>query len=87
MLKEKGYRYLCVSRIKLKDYQRADINVNKTVIYDIRGNPIEPDIIKTDGIDDSFLYIPGQQKAARPKPNEGVYFVQTNLDESQETTL
>ncbi|MDT8442644.1 MAG: IS1634 family transposase, partial [Desulfuromonadales bacterium] len=164
MLKDKGYSYLCVSRMKLKDYQRADIDGNKTVIYDKRGNPIELDIVKTDGVDDSFLYVRSQQKAVkeasmnehysqryeqdlegirvgihkkggtkkldkvwervgrlkeryptankhynirviadaqqekaidlkwskkatRPKSSEGVYFVQTNLDESQETTL
>jgi len=164
MLKEKGYSYLCVSRMRLKDYQRADKDGEKTVIYDKRDNPIELDIVKADGVDDSFLYVRSQQKAVkeasmnehysqryeqdlegiregihkkggtkkldkvwervgrlkeryptankhynirvipdahqekavdlkwskkttRPKSNEGVYFVQTNLDESQETTL
>lgn len=164
MLKQKGYNYLCVSRMKLKDYQRAEKEGEKTVIYDKRDNPIELDIVKADGVEDSFLYVRSQQKAVkeasmnehfsqryeqglegiregihkkggtkkldkvwervgrlkeryptankhydikvipdavnvkaidlkwskkktRPKSNEGVYFIQTNLDESRETTL
>ncbi len=164
MLKEKGYRYLCVSRMKLKDYQRVNIEGGKTVIYDKRDNPIELDIVKTEGVDDTFLYVRSQQKAVKessmnehfsqryeqvlegiregihkkggtkkldkvwervgrlkeryptankhynisimpdtdnvmaidlkwyrkmpgPGPSQGVYFIQTNLEESQETTL
>jgi transposase len=164
MLKQRGYSYICVSRMRLKDYQRVNTEGDKTVIYDKRDNPIELDIVKAPGVDDTFLYVRSQQKAVkeasmnehfsqryeqdleriregihkkggtkkldkvwervgrlkeryptankhynitivpdgekvnaidlkwskktpRTRSNEGVYFVQTNLDESQETTL
>ncbi len=164
MLKKRGYSYLCVSRMRLKDYQSIIPEGDKTVIYDKRNNPIELDIVKAPDVEDTFLYVRSQQKAVkevsmnehfsqryeqdleriregihkkggtkkldkvwervgrlkeryptankhynitilpdkenikaidlkwskktpRPRSNEGVYFIQTNLDESQETTL
>jgi transposase len=164
MLKQRGYSYICVSRMRLKDYQRVNTEGDKTVIYDKRDNPIELDIVKAPGVDDTFLYVRSQQKAVKeasmnehfsqryeqdlegiregihkkggtkqlnkvwervgrlkeryptankhynitivpnqenvkaidlkwskktptPRSSEGVYFIQTNLDESQETTL
>jgi transposase len=164
MLKEKSYSYICVSRAKLKEYRRVNPEGKKTVIYDKRDNPIELDIVKAPGKDDTFLYVRSQQKAIkeasmnehfseryeqdldgiregmykkggtkkldkvwervgrlkeryptankhynititpdkenvyaidlkwskktpRTRSNEGVYFIQTNLDEKRETTL
>ena len=163
-LKQRGYSYLRVSRMRLKDYQSIKPEGDKTVIYDKRNNPIELDIVKAPDVEDTFLHVRSQQKAVkevsmnehfsqryeqdleriregihkkggtkkldkvwerigrlkeryptankhynitilpdkinnkaidlkwskkalRSKSNEGVYFIQTNLDESQETTL
>ncbi len=49
MLKQRGYSYICVSRMRLKDYQRVNTEGDKTVIYDKRDNPIELDIVKAPG--------------------------------------
>lgn len=65
MLKQKDYNYLCVSRVKLKDYQRVKPEGRKTVIYDNRDNPIELDIVKTPGTKDTFLYVRSRQKAIK----------------------
>jgi len=65
MLKQKGYSYLCVGRMKLKDYLRVKPEGGKTVIYDKRDHPIELDIVKTPGTQDTFLYVRSQQKAIK----------------------
>ena len=41
MLRQKEYKYICVSRIKLKDYQSVKPGRPKTVVLDNRNNPIE----------------------------------------------
>ena len=65
MLKEKQYDYICVSRSKLKDYQSAKADGTKTIVYDQRNNPIELEIVKSEGTDDAFLYVRGEQKAIK----------------------
>ena len=41
LLKSKGYDYICVSRIKLKNYNVKYNNEEDVVIYDRNGNPIK----------------------------------------------
>lgn len=65
MLKEKQYDYICVSRSKLKDYQSAKADGTKTIVYDQRNNPIELEIVKSEGTDDAFLYVRSEQKAIK----------------------
>ncbi|MCK5137825.1 MAG: IS1634 family transposase, partial [Bacteroidales bacterium] len=65
MLKQRGYSYICVSRMRLKDYKRVNTEGDKTAIYDKRDNLIELDIVKTPGVDDTFLYVRSQQKAVK----------------------
>ena len=64
LLKEKEYHYVCVSRIKLKDYQLA--GGDSIQLHDNRDNPIEIRMVdKKEEGEDTFLYVHSQQKAVK----------------------
>lgn len=65
MLKEKGYKYICVKRVKLKEYKSVKPERPKTVVLDRRSHPIELEIVKSEGSPDTFLYVHSQQKAVK----------------------
>jgi len=65
MLRQKEYKYICVSRIRLKDYQSVKPQRPKTVVLDKRNNPIELEIVKSPDNPDTFLYVHSQQKAVK----------------------
>lgn len=65
MLTQKEYKYICVSRIRLKDYQSVKPGRPKTVVLDNRNNPIELEIVKSPDNPDTFLYVHSQRKALK----------------------
>jgi len=73
MLRQKEYKYICVSRIKLKDYQSVKPGRPKTVVLDKRNNPIELEIVKSPDIDDTFLYVHSQKKALKESSMNGYF--------------
>jgi hypothetical protein len=71
MLKDKQYDYICVSRSKLKDYQSLKGDGTKTIVYDVRDNPIELEIVKTEDTSDTFLYVRSEKKAVKEASMNG----------------
>jgi len=65
MLRQKEYKYICVSRIKLKDYQSVKPGRPKTVVLDNRNNSIELEIVKSPDNPDTFLYVHSWKKALK----------------------
>jgi len=65
MLKEKGYDYICVNRVKLKEYKQADANGETVTVYDKRENPIELKMVKKQDCPDSYMYVRSQQKTIK----------------------
>ncbi|HSW68318.1 MAG TPA: transposase [Bacteroidales bacterium] len=63
MLKAQQYKYVCVSRSKLKDYQQ--VGENTVVLYDRRKNPIEVRWVKKQGRGDRYLYVRSELKALK----------------------
>lgn len=62
MLESEGYRYVCVSRSRLRDYRFSDGGVQ---IEDKRKNPIQVRWVENDGESDQYLYIHSQMKAVK----------------------
>lgn len=71
MLRQKEYKYICVSRLKLKDYQSVKPERPKTVVLDKRNHPIELEIVKSPDNADTFLYVHSQQKAVKEASMNG----------------
>jgi len=65
MLREKEYKYICVSRIRLKDYKSVKAGRPKTIVLDNRNNPIELEIVKSPDDPDTFLYVHSHKKALK----------------------
>ena len=73
MLKDKGYDYICVSRVKLKNYKATEKESKKITLYDKRNNPIKIEFVKNLSDDkteedlagneqDRYLYVHSKQK-------------------------
>jgi len=65
MLKEKQYDYLCVSRVKLKDYKVTKTDSQPIEISDNRGNKIALQCVTKENCSDQFMHIRSQQKAVK----------------------
>ena len=61
-LDRKGYRYVCVSRNRIKDYP-IDTSKAKTIKLTNRGkNKVELSIFKPEGYDDTWMYVESEAK-------------------------
>jgi len=61
-LDRKGYRYVCVSRNRIKDYP-IDTSKAKTIKLTNRGkNKVELSIFKPEGCDDTWMYVESEAK-------------------------
>lgn len=61
-LNRKGYRYVCVSKKRIKDYP-VDISETKTVKLTDRGkNEVELSIFKPQGYNDTWMYVESEAK-------------------------
>jgi len=61
-LDRKGYRYVCVSKKRIKDYP-VDISETKTIKLTDRGkNEVELSIFKPEGYDDTWMYVESEAK-------------------------
>jgi hypothetical protein len=61
-LDEKGYRYVCVSRNRIKDYT-VDASKAKTIKLTNRGkNKVELSVFKPEGYDDTWMYVESEAK-------------------------
>ena len=66
-LDKKGYKYVCVSKKRIKDYP-VDISKPKTVRLTDRGkNEVELSIFKPEGYNDTWMYV--ESEAKRKKEN------------------
>ncbi len=66
-LDKKGYRYVCVSRKRIKDYP-CDTSKPKTIkLTDREKNKVELSIFKPDGYKDTWMYV--ESEAKRKKEN------------------
>ena len=64
-LKGKGYDYICVNRIKLKDYKVKNHNQDDVVIYDKNKNPINLRFVEKPDCTDNYMYVRSQKKAVK----------------------
>lgn len=65
LVKEKGHRYVCVSRKRLVDYQ-PDPTAKKTIQLTDRGkNKVELAIIHPEAYEDTWLYVQSEAKKAK----------------------
>jgi len=61
-LDRKGYRYVCVSKKRIKDYP-VDISETKTIKLTDRGkNEVELSIFKPEGYNDTWMYVESEAK-------------------------
>jgi transposase len=65
MLKEKGYDYICVTRLKLKNYKAVKPGQGEKVVFDKNDNPISLRLVEKDGCEDTYMYVRSQQKAVK----------------------
>jgi transposase len=65
MLKQQGYDYICVNRIKLKDYTAINPELENITIYDKNKNPIELRYVAKKDCPDNYLYVRSRQKAVK----------------------
>jgi len=61
MLRKQGFKYICVSRTRLKDYQAQ----GGVTLTDKRGRNIECQMIEADGQPDRWMLVKSQAKAAK----------------------
>lgn len=65
LVQQKGYRYVCVSPIRLNDYQ-LDHSVKKTVqLTDREKNKVELAVFHPQDYDDTWLYVQSEAKKAK----------------------
>lgn len=65
LVKEKGYKYVCVSRKRLKDYPVDLTNPKITQFTDREKNRVELAVFNPEGYDDTWMYV--QSEAKRKK--------------------
>lgn len=61
MIRQKGLKYVCVSRSKLKDYKSIDIT-NPTIIKDKNNSEIKLKIIRNENSPDNWMYVESNGK-------------------------
>ncbi len=66
MLREQGFKYICVSRTRLKDYQPAG-EKDAVTLTDKRGQNIECQMLSADGQPDRWMLVKSQAKAAKER--------------------
>lgn len=65
LINGKGYKYVCVSRKRLKDYPSSTIKNTITQLTDRGKNKVQLSIFKPEGFDDTWMYV--QSEAKRKK--------------------
>lgn len=65
MLTEKGYDYLCVTRVKLKEFTAVNDGQQPVVITDNRNNKIELQRVVKPDCKDQFMYVRSDKKALK----------------------
>ena len=62
LIKEKQYKYVCVSRTRLKDYplNQSDVKINR--LTDRGKNKVELAIFKPEGYSDTWMYVQSEAK-------------------------
>jgi len=65
LIKQKGYDYICVSRMIPKDFNKLEEKA--TQITDNRGHKIELTKVSVEGKDDHFLHVKSEQKAIKER--------------------
>ena len=64
-INDKGYKYVCVSRKRLKDYPSSDVKSTITQLTDRGNNKVKLSIFRPEGYDDTWMYV--QSEAKRKK--------------------
>jgi len=64
-VREKGYKYVCVSRKRLKDYPTGPSEAKTTQLTDRGNNKVELAIFNPDGYDDTWMYVQSEAKRAK----------------------
>jgi len=65
LIKQKGYDYICVSRMIPKDFNKLEEKA--TQITDNKGHKIELTKVSVEGKDDHFLHVKSEQKAIKER--------------------
>ena len=65
LVREKGYKYVCVSRKRLKDYPIEPSDTKTTQLTDREKNKVELAIFRPEGFPDTWMYV--QSEAKRTK--------------------
>ena len=65
LVREKGYKYVCVSRKRLKDYPIGPSDTKTTQLTDREKNKVELAIFRPEGFVDTWMYV--QSEAKRTK--------------------
>jgi transposase len=73
MLTQKGYDYLCIARVKLKEFTIVNEGQKPVVITDNRKNKIELQRVIKPDCTDQFMYIRSDQKAVKEASMEVHY--------------
>jgi Transposase DDE domain len=73
MLTEKGYDYLCVTRVKLKEFTAVNDGLQPVVITDNRNNKIELQRVVKPDCTDQFMYVRSDKKALKEASMEVNY--------------
>ena len=64
LLRTKGYKYVCVARSELKNYEIDKTNITQVQLQDTNKTRIDLSMVKADGKPDTWMYVksPGKQK-------------------------
>ncbi|MCK5102279.1 MAG: IS1634 family transposase [Cyclobacteriaceae bacterium] len=65
LVQEKGYKYVCVSRKRLKDYPIGPSEAKTTQLTDREKNKVELAIFNPDGYADTWMYVQSEAKRAK----------------------
>lgn len=62
LINDKGYKYVCVSRKRLKNYPSSEIKSTITQLTDRAKNEVKLSIFKPDGYNDTWMYVQSEAK-------------------------
>lgn len=62
LLREKGYKYVCVARAILQKYELDKSNIKQVKLHDKNQTPIQLSIVKQDKYSDTWMYVKSPDK-------------------------
>jgi hypothetical protein len=65
LMREKGYKYVCVSRKRLKDYPAGPSGSKTTQFTDREKNKVELAVFRPEGFPDTWMYVQSEAKRAK----------------------